>query len=262
MKMMDGLFSRAMAKSCLTSLYPGKVQGVSLGANKWDWGVNRPLALSHPLAHEIRTADAEKGALGLGRHRLGQVALAGAGGPVEQDALPGLALALEQVGELDGQQDGLLEGLLGALEPGHVVPLDVGPLLQDGAGEGVAQLLGVLVEALAAVDVGAGAVLAGLLALAGAAGAAGAVGAQHAGLLALAVGVGQVGLELLGAVHVLGRLGADHLLGLWVLLPLEREQEQLEGLVVHLVGLVVLGRVVGLDGLAHLLDGAAEEVGV
>jgi hypothetical protein len=69
-------------------------------------------------------------------------------------------------------------------------------------------------------------------------------------------------LELLGPVHVLGRLGADHVLGLGVLLPLERQHEQLEGLVVELVGLVVLRGIVGVDGGADLLYCAVEEVGV
>jgi hypothetical protein len=158
--------------------------------------------------------------------------------------------------ELDRQQHRLLQRLLRTLQPGDVVPLDVRPVAEDRPGQGTPELLAVLVDGLST-----SAVLALLLARPRAARGGGAVGADHAGLLALAVGVGEVGLELLGALHVFGRLGADHLLGLWVLLPLEGEHEQLERLVVHLVGLVVLRRVVGLDGLAHLLDGAAEEVG-
>lgn len=49
------------------------------------------------------------------------------------------------MGELDGQDDGLLEGLLGRIQPGDVLPLDVGLVGQDGARQGGAQLLGLCV---------------------------------------------------------------------------------------------------------------------
>ena len=52
---------------------------------------------------------------------------------VEQDALPGLAVADEELRELERQDDGLLERLLGVLQAGHVVPLDVRLLAHDGA---------------------------------------------------------------------------------------------------------------------------------
>lgn len=55
------------------------------------------------------------------------------GYPIEQDALPGSPLASEEVGELDGENDGLLEGLLGLLQSGHIIPADVGLLRQDRA---------------------------------------------------------------------------------------------------------------------------------
>lgn len=69
-------------------------------------------------------------------------------------------------------------------------------------------------------------------------------------------------LELLRALHVLARLRADQLLGPRVLLPLERQHEQLQRRVVELVRLLVLALIVVLDGLLHRIDGAAEEVGV
>ena len=48
--------------------------------------------------------------------------------PKEQDALPRFPLASEEMGDLDGEDDGFLEGLLGHLQPRHVVPLNVGLL--------------------------------------------------------------------------------------------------------------------------------------
>ena len=67
------------------------------------------------LADQVGRADAEERALGLGRDGLGQVRLASTGRTVEQDAAPGRALAGKELRELDRQDDGLLERLLGAL---------------------------------------------------------------------------------------------------------------------------------------------------
>lgn len=209
-----------------------------------------PFRLAHPLAHQVRTAHAEKGAVRLGRDGLGQKRLSRPGRAVEEDALPRLPLADEEMGELDREDDGLLQRLLGALQARHILPLDVRLILQDGARERIAQLL-VLGVAVALV----------LLALAAAA-LGRAVRTQHPRLLVLALAVGQVLLQLLRALHVLRGLGADHLLGLGVLLPFQREHEQLEGLVVELVRLVVVACGVGFDGLLDHVDGPAEEVGV
>ena len=213
-----------------------------------------PFTFTHPFADQVGTAHAEECALGLCRNRLGQITLTRSRRAVQQYALPGLPLPLEQVRKLDGQQYGLLQRLLGTFETSNIVPFDVGPVLQNGARECATQLLAVLVERSAL------AVLA-VLALACAAGR-GAVSADHAGFLALGVGVGEVRFELLGAIHVLAGLLPDHLLGLWVLLPLQRQHEELEGGVVHLVGVLVLCGIVSLDGFAHRLDCAAEEIGV
>lgn len=159
--------------------------------------------------------------------------------------------------ELDRQQDSLLERLLCSLQARDIIPADIRPLLENRARQRAPQLLAILVQGLAAVS----AVLPGFFPFARPARRP-AVGAHHARFLLFGVRVCQVRFQLLGPVHVLARLGPDHLLGFRVLLPFEREHEQLEGLVVQLVGFVVLGGVVGLDGFAHLLDGAAEEVGV
>mmetsp|Transcript_18243 Transcript_18243/g.46350 ORF Transcript_18243/g.46350 Transcript_18243/m.46350 type:complete len:354 (+) Transcript_18243:186-1247(+) len=92
------------------------------------------LRLALPLGHQVRGGDGVEHRIGLGGHRLGEVRLAGTGRPVQQDALPGAALAHEELGELDRKDDGFLEGLLGALQAGDVVPSDVGLLLHDGGG--------------------------------------------------------------------------------------------------------------------------------
>ena len=45
-------------------------------------------------------------------------------------------LTCEELEELDGPHDGLLQRLLGALDPGDIVPLDFGLLSDDGGVEG------------------------------------------------------------------------------------------------------------------------------
>ena len=51
---------------------------------------------------------------------------------VEKDATPGLALALEHLGEAHGQDDGFLQRLFCPLKTGNITPLDVG-LLNDNS---------------------------------------------------------------------------------------------------------------------------------
>lgn len=86
-----------------------------------------------------------------------------------------------------------------------------------------------------------------------------AVGAQRARLLPV-VGRGQMVLQLLGAVHVLAGLSADHLLGPRVLLPLQGQHEQLQRGVVRLVGLLVVAVIVALDGFLDRVDCPSQEV--
>jgi hypothetical protein len=69
-------------------------------------------------------------------------------------------------------------------------------------------------------------------------------------------------LQFLRPLHVFPGLGADHLLGLGVLLPFQRQHEELQRGVVLLVGRFVGAGVVELDGFFYGVDGAAEEVGV
>ena len=64
---------------------------------------------------------------------------------VEENAAPRLTLSCEKVRELDWQDDGLLERLLGLLETGHIVPLDIRRLAQDRPVERRPQLLFLLV---------------------------------------------------------------------------------------------------------------------
>jgi hypothetical protein len=52
------------------------------------------------------------------------------------------------VRELDGEDDRLLEGCLGSVESCDVVPGNVGPFGEDGAGEAGTQLLGLGVDAV------------------------------------------------------------------------------------------------------------------
>lgn len=92
-----------------------------------------PFRLSHPFTDQITRAHAEERRLALGRDRLGQERLARPRRAVQEDALPGRALAGEEMRELDGQDDGLAQGLFGRFEPGDVRPLDVGRLGEDRA---------------------------------------------------------------------------------------------------------------------------------
>lgn len=68
--------------------------------------------------------------------------------------------------------------------------------------------------------------------------------------------------QLLRAIHILPRLGANHFFGLRVLFPFEGEHEQLERGVVALIGLFVFAGIVVFDGFFDGVDGSAEEVGV
>lgn len=92
-----------------------------------------PLRITLPFANQITGADAEEGALRLRCHRLREVALPRSRWAVKQDAPPGRALARKQMGKLDGQDDGLLQRLLGHLEPRDVIPADVGFVYEDRA---------------------------------------------------------------------------------------------------------------------------------
>jgi hypothetical protein len=116
----------------------GRVSWVSIKLNK-----NKdclPLRITLPFANQITRADAKERALRLGRHGLREVALPRPWWPIEQDASPRRALAREQMGKLDGQDDGLLQRLLGHLEPRDVVPADVGLVDEDRTREACAQL--------------------------------------------------------------------------------------------------------------------------
>lgn len=69
-------------------------------------------------------------------------------------------------------------------------------------------------------------------------------------------------LQLLCSFHILHRLLPDQLLALFVLLPFQREHEELQGGVVDLVGLFVFAGIVVLNGLLHGCNRATKEVGV
>lgn len=109
--------------------------------------------LADPLRDEVRRADGEEGRVGLGGAGLGEEGLARAGRAVEEDAFPGLADADEDVGELDGEDDGFFEGLLGLIEARDVFPADVGLLPDDGLRERVLELVVFLVPGAALLDV-------------------------------------------------------------------------------------------------------------
>jgi len=55
------------------------------------------------------------------------------------------------MGELDWEDDGLLEGFLGLLQSGHIVPANVRLLCQNGALQGAPQLLVIFIAALLAL---------------------------------------------------------------------------------------------------------------
>ena len=47
---------------------------------------------------------------------------------------------VEELGELDGEDDSLLQSLLGSLETRDIVPLDIGALGDNGLGQGTSHL--------------------------------------------------------------------------------------------------------------------------
>jgi hypothetical protein len=113
-------------------------------------GQDVPFTFTHPLADQVTTADTEESAVGLGGNGFGEVRFTSSRGAVEQDTLPGLALASEQMGELDGKNDGLLQGFLCLIQTSNILPLDVGLVGQDSTSEGTSQLLGLGILIVAA----------------------------------------------------------------------------------------------------------------
>ena len=99
-----------------------------------------PLRITLPLANQITRADTEERALRLRRYRLCKVTLPCTRGPVKQDTPPRCALAREQMGKFNWQNDGLLQRLLGDLEPRDVIPADVRLVNEDRARETGAEL--------------------------------------------------------------------------------------------------------------------------
>jgi hypothetical protein len=159
-------------------------------------------------------------------------------------------LTCEELREFDGQYDSLLQRLLGALEAGDVVPLDVGLLGDDGRIEpgpqlgllGVVPVLAVAVLALGLWPRGDGCVAT--------------VGARPRAALV------EDGADLLGAAEVLGELGGDGLPDFGVLLVLEVGLEVLERIHVERERLDIVAGIVLLDRLLHVLDRLLLEVAV
>mmetsp|Transcript_13027 Transcript_13027/g.30752 ORF Transcript_13027/g.30752 Transcript_13027/m.30752 type:complete len:313 (+) Transcript_13027:453-1391(+) len=106
--------------------------GVLLRPRHLEERLDQLLRLALPLAHQVRRRDGEERGVRLGRYRLGQVRLARPRRPIEEDPPPRSPLPDEELRETSGQDDRLLEGLLGPLQTGHVAPLHVGLVGDDG----------------------------------------------------------------------------------------------------------------------------------
>lgn len=118
------------------------------------------LALAKVLRDQVGRGDGEEGGVAHGGDDLGQVALPRTGRAVQKNPLPRLPLPChanrecpppqtssasagrkkslaggastdEHLGELLGQEDGLFKGLARLVQPGHVVPREVGLLEQQ-----------------------------------------------------------------------------------------------------------------------------------
>ena len=106
---------------------------------------NVPFTFTHPFADQVGTADTEKGTVRLCRYSLGEVTFTRSWRTVQQDTLPRLSLALEQTGELDGENNSLLQRLLRTLKTSDILPPHVGPLLENSTRQRVAQLLAIVI---------------------------------------------------------------------------------------------------------------------
>mmetsp|Transcript_17119 Transcript_17119/g.65324 ORF Transcript_17119/g.65324 Transcript_17119/m.65324 type:complete len:308 (-) Transcript_17119:56-979(-) len=195
------------------------------------------LRLALPLAHEVGGAHGEEGGVRLGRHRLGQVRLARTGRSVQQDAAPGLPFPHEEVREARGQDDGLLQGLLGRVQARHILPADIGLLGHDGTAQGRLQALRFVVLLGGVLFLGHGRA---------------ALGRRGVGRL-LAV---QHGLEVLRALHVAHHALRHGLAHRGVLLILQGVDEVVQGLLVQHQRALVLLLVVRFHRLLHQLDPA------
>lgn len=94
-----------------------------------------------PFADQITGAHTEERALRLRGDRLREVRLARPGWSVQQDTPPRCPFPGEEVRELDGQNNGLLQRLLGSLEAGDVIPLHIWFIGDDSTRETCSQLL-------------------------------------------------------------------------------------------------------------------------
>lgn len=88
--------------------------------------LDQSLTLAHPLADQVTRRNTEERRFRFGRDGFGDVGLAGTGGTIHEDAAPRSALADEEMGELDRQDDSFFQGVLGRLEAGDIFPFDIG----------------------------------------------------------------------------------------------------------------------------------------
>mmetsp|Transcript_34984 Transcript_34984/g.82491 ORF Transcript_34984/g.82491 Transcript_34984/m.82491 type:complete len:353 (-) Transcript_34984:182-1240(-) len=243
-----GLAIRAAAAKCV-DLVDEDDRGLLLGRHLEEV-THQPLRLAQPLGDEVGGGDREEGAVHLRRNRLGEVRLASPGWSVEKYPLPRLAVAREQVGKADGQDHRLLQSLLGALQTGHVVPLHVGLLGENGRVEPRTQLALVRI-ALALLPARAAPICANRAAAA----AARVLRPGRAALLA-AYRV----LELLGPVHVLRDLLAQRVLCSLILFVFEPCDKVLQRSLIQAERLLVALLLVRRDRLRDQLDGLWYEV--
>jgi hypothetical protein len=84
-----------------------------------------PFTLAHPFRNQVTTADTEECAVCFRCHGFGKIRLSCTGGTVKQDTLPGLALASEQVRELDGKNDCLFQSFFCLFQASNILPFYV-----------------------------------------------------------------------------------------------------------------------------------------
>lgn len=93
---------------------------------------DQSFTLTDILTHEVWGWDREEGALSFGCTGFSEIGLSCSWRAVEENSFPGFSASCEDLFESDGQNDSLLESVLGILETCDILPLDVGLFADDG----------------------------------------------------------------------------------------------------------------------------------
>lgn len=124
MKIMAGLFSRAILNNCLTSLYKNVNKRALLCCypNVLHW----PLTLTHPFRYQIRRGYRKEGAVGLRSYSFCQKRFTSSWRSVQKNTSPWYTFSSKQMRKLDGQDDSFFKSFFCSVQSGNIIPTNIG----------------------------------------------------------------------------------------------------------------------------------------